>query len=159
MNALEKQMNGQISLAARIVRAYVSNNSIPSGELPGLIVSVNATLSGIASGKEVSEPEEDKAKPTPAQVRKSVGPEGIVSFIDGRIYKTLKRHLTTNRLTPDQYRERFGLPHDYPMVCASYSAKRSDLAKQNGLGSRGIRKDRSAAPAPARPQRAARKAA
>lgn len=163
MLASETQNDVRILLASRIVRAYVANNSIPAGELPSLIVSVDSTLAGIASGQTSPKPAEDVSKPTSAQVRKSIGQDGIVSFIDGRTYKTLKRHLSKNDLTPMQYRERFGLPNDYPMVCASYSARRSELAKQTGLGSYGIRKDQAvaqtSAKAPSKTQRAVRKAA
>ena len=73
-------------------------------------------------------------KPTPAQMRNSVAADGIISFIDGRTYKTLKRHLTTHGLTPQAYRERYGLPSEYPMVAPEYSARRSALARAIGLG-------------------------
>ena len=79
-------------------------------------------------------PHGDVEKPSPAQIRKSVRPDGIVSFIDGKTYKTLKRHLTSHGLDPRSYRERYGLPADYPMVAPSYAEKRSQLAKQIGLG-------------------------
>ncbi len=119
-----------------VVAAYVSNNSIPTTELPALIASVYEALNGIAAG--TSKPEvETVEKPSPAQVRKSIRPDGLVSFIDGKSYKTLKRHLTKHGLDPQSYRERYGLPADYPTTSANYSAQRSALAKSLGLGQPG----------------------
>ena len=129
-----------IDLAADIVSAYVSKNNVPVAELPNLIASVYASLSGL--GQPAATPVEDH-KVTPAQVRKSVTPDTITSFIDGKPYKSLKRHLTSNGLTPDEYRQKYGLPHDYPMVAANYAAQRSELAKSLGLGQ--IRRDRAEA--------------
>ncbi len=83
--------------------------------------------------------------PSPAEIRKSVRPDGLVSFLDGRSYKTLKRHLTAYVLTPERYRERFGLPADYPLVAAGYAAQRSALAKAIGLGVPGAQAARQAA--------------
>lgn len=120
-----------------IVSAYVSNNNVPVTELPALIASVYAALTGLRQGAgsdAAAEPE--VAKPTPAQIRKSIRPDALISFIDGKPYKTLKRHLTGHGLTPDSYRVQFGLPSDYPMVAPSYSAQRSALAKNLGLGNR-----------------------
>ena len=82
-------------------------------------------------------------KPTPAQIRKSVQHDGIVSFIDGKTYKTLKQHLTANGLSPESYRERYGLPADYPMTAPGYAAQRSALAKAIGLGQAGAMAQRS----------------
>lgn len=119
-----------------IVAAYVSNNSVPVSELPNLIQSVHSTISGLASGnvfgKAASTAEAER--PTAALIRKSVTHDALISFIDGKPYKTLKRHLTGHGLTPHTYRERYGLPSDYPMVCPAYSEKRSSLAKSLGLG-------------------------
>jgi predicted transcriptional regulator len=120
-----------IELAADIISAYVSRNNVPVTELPNLIASVHASLSGL--GQPAARPAEDH-KVTPAQIRKSVTPDAIISFIDGRPYKSLKRHLTSNGTTPDEYRQKYGLPRDYPMVAASYTARRSELAKSLGLG-------------------------
>ena len=78
--------------------------------------------------------EAEAGKPTPAQIRKSIRPDGLVSFIDGKSYKTIKRHLTGNGMTMEQYRERYGLPRDYTSVASSYSEARSALAKSAGLG-------------------------
>ncbi|MER2264506.1 MucR family transcriptional regulator [Methylobacterium oxalidis] len=119
-------------MTAAIVCAYVSNNTMPQGELPALIASVHTALSSL--GKPAGAAEEKFEKPTPAQIRKSITPDALISFIDGKPYKALKRHLTTQGLDPHSYRQRYGLPNDYPMVAASYAAQRSELAKATGLG-------------------------
>lgn len=132
-----------IAFAGDIVAAYVSNNPVPAAELPALIAKVHAALSGLAgAGPAAAEPEVDVERPTPGQIRKSIGDEGIVSFIDGKLYKTLKRHLTKHGLTPQSYRQRYGLPADYPMVAPGYAAQRSALAKEIGLGRPGAQADR-----------------
>ncbi|WP_066924744.1 MucR family transcriptional regulator [Methylobacterium sp. CCH5-D2] len=118
--------------AAGIVAAYVSNNHVQVGELPALIAATHAALVGLGQPTAPAEP--DVEKPSAAQIRKSVTDDGIVSFIDGKTYKTLKRHLTTNGLDPRAYRERYGLPANYPMVTATYAAQRSALARSIGLG-------------------------
>jgi predicted transcriptional regulator len=120
-----------IDLAADIVSAFVSNNSVPATELPALIASVHGALQNVASPAQAKVEE----KPTPAvPVKKSITPDGIISLIDGKPYKSLKRHITRHGMTPEQYRERYGLPRDYPMVAPAYAAKRSELAKASGLG-------------------------
>lgn len=124
-----------IELTAAIVTAYVQNNSIDAADLPKVIGSVHAALQGV--GKPVVEPAPEVAKPSTAQVRKSVSDAGLVSFIDGKTYQSLKRHLGTHDLTPDDYRERYGLAASYPMVAPAYAARRSELAKKIGLGSKG----------------------
>ncbi|WP_267427006.1 MucR family transcriptional regulator [Methylobacterium sp. GC_Met_2] len=126
-------------LAGEIVSAYVSNNPVPVAELPKLIQSVHSAILRLASGT-VSERAAEAERPTPAQIRKSVRDDGITSFIDGKTYKTLKRHLTANGLSPQSYRERYGLLADYPMVAPSYAAQRSALAKAIGLGVPGARR-------------------
>ena len=123
-----------VELAADIVSAYVSNNSVPVGELGNLLSSVHAALSGIAGGEAAAPKEEPIEKPSPAQIRKSITHDGLVSFVDGKTYKTLKRHLTGAGLDPASYRQRYGLPSDYPMTAPSYSEQRSALAKSLGLG-------------------------
>lgn len=132
---LEQQVNFS-ELAGEIVAAYVSNNSIPVTELPNLIRSVHDAVRGLASGvtPPVAAVQSQVEKPTPAQIRKSVQHDGIISFIDGKTYKTLKRHLTSHDLDPRSYRERYGLPSDYPMTAPSYAEQRSALAKAIGLG-------------------------
>jgi predicted transcriptional regulator len=129
-------------LAGEIVAAYVSNNPVPPSELPNLIQSVHSAVAGLASGvvSSTAVPADDVEKPTPAQIRKSVRDDGIVSFIDGKTYKTLKRHLTSHGLDPRSYRDRYGLPVDYPMTAPSYAAQRSQLAKAIGLGVPGARR-------------------
>ncbi|WP_336487046.1 MucR family transcriptional regulator [Methylobacterium nigriterrae] len=124
-----------IELTADIVSVYVSNNPVPVAELPALIGSVHAALNGLAQGtSQAAASEEQTEKATPSQIRKSVTPDALISFIDGKPYKTLKRHLTGHGLDPYSYRAQFGLPADYPMVAASYAAQRSELAKSIGLG-------------------------
>lgn len=123
-----------VDLAADIVSAYVSNNSVPIAELGALISNVHAALSGIAAGGTTAPAEEPIEKPTPAQIRKSVTHEGLISFVDGKSYKTLKRHLTGAGLDPVSYRQRYGLPKDYPMTAPSYSEQRSAMARSIGLG-------------------------
>jgi predicted transcriptional regulator len=125
-----------VELAAEIVAAYVKNNSVSPSELPKLLTSIHAALNGIATGHSPSAPEAEPAveKATPAQIRKSIAPDGLISFVDGKRYKTLKRHLGTHGLDPQAYRQRYGLPTDYPMVSPNYAKQRSDLAKNFGLG-------------------------
>src|SRR5215208_7149614 len=121
-----------IELAADIVSAYVSNNSVPTGELPGLISEVHTALMKVGVGA-IELPVE---APRPAvPVKKSVTPDYIVCLEDGKKFKSLKRHLRTQyNMTPEQYRERWGLPPDYPMVAPNYAQARSQLAKEMGLG-------------------------
>lgn len=128
-----------IEMTGEIVAAYVSHNHVAVGDLPGLIASVHTSLGNFGTAGAPSSTENSSEKPTAAQIRKSVQPQGIISFIDGKAYKTLKRHLTSHGLTPNSYRERYGLPADYPMVAAAYSEKRSSLAKSLGLGRPGER--------------------
>jgi predicted transcriptional regulator len=121
-----------IDLTADIVAAYVANNSVPVAELPTLLAGIHAALAGLGAPSASAEPAAEK--PTPAQIRKSVTPDALISFIDGKPYKTLKRHLTGNGLTIEEYRQRFGLPRDYPSTAANYSAMRAEFARSNGLG-------------------------
>ncbi|MFE1602116.1 MucR family transcriptional regulator [Methylobacterium sp. ID0610] len=135
-----------IEFTADIVSAYVSNNSVPATEVAGLIGSVHGSLTQLIAPPE---PEPEKLTP-PVPIKKTVTPDHIISLEDGKPYKTLKRHLAGRGLTPDQYRQKWGLPPDYPMVAANYAAQRSELAKTSGLGqSRRVRSAaRSAAPDP-----------
>ncbi|KQP36403.1 MucR family transcriptional regulator [Methylobacterium sp. Leaf104] len=130
----ELQTTDFVDLAADIVAAYVSNNPVRPTDLPDLIRSVHAALNGLVSGVAQTAEEIAPEKPTAAQIRKSVMPDGIISFLDGKSYKTLKRHLSSHGLDPHSYRQRYGLPADYPMVAPSYAAMRSELAKSIGLG-------------------------
>lgn len=126
-------MTEHADLTAQIVSAYVGNNAVPREALPDLIASVHTALARL-SAEPAPEPEAPVEKPSAAEIRKSITDTGIVSFIDGRPYKTLKRHLTAHGLDPRGYRERYGLPADYPMVAPAYAAQRSSLAKRIGLG-------------------------
>ena len=133
-------------ITAELVAAYVSNNSVPAAELPALIVQVHGALAGLVSGTLTAETgataQAEIDRPSAAQIRKSVRPDGIVSFIDGKTYKTLKRHLTSHGLDPRAYRDRYGLPTDYPMVAPAYAEQRSALAKAIGLGQPGAMAER-----------------
>src|SRR3954465_8030254 len=121
-----------LGLTAQIVSAHVSNNSVSPDALPSLIQEVYKTLAGV--GKEPAQPD----KPQPAvPVKKSVFPDHIVCLEDGKKLKMLKRHLkTAYNMTPEQYRDRWGLPPDYPMVAPNYAKHRSSLAKKIGLGTK-----------------------
>ncbi len=151
-----------IELSADIVSAYVSNNSVPAADLPLLLQSVYAALTQTVQGQK----EEPKAELVPAvSVRKSVTPDAIICLEDGKSFKSLKRHLrTTYDMTPEQYRAKWNLPSDYPMVAPNYAKARSELARTMGLGQQ---RRKSKAPvetaandaAPTKPKRAAAKAA
>jgi len=121
-----------IELTAEIVSAYLSHNTVPAGDIPGLINQVHAALSRVTgnSGEAPVEP----LKPA-ISVKKSITLEYIVCLEDGKKFKSLKRHLRTQyNMTPEQYRDKWNLPVDYPMVEPNYAAARSQLAKQMGLG-------------------------
>jgi predicted transcriptional regulator len=120
-----------IALTAEIVSAYVGNNAVAVSEIPSLINQVHAALTRVCGGSEVAP---DPLKPA-VPPKRSVTPEYIVCLEDGKKFKSLKRHLRTQyKMTPEQYREKWGLSPDYPMVAPNYAAARSDLAKQMGLG-------------------------
>jgi len=120
-----------VELTAEVIAAYVTKNSISVSDLPSLISSVHAAITGLTAPAAAPEAE----KPVPAvPIKKSVTPDYLLSLEDGRRYKSLKRHLTGRGLTPAEYRAKWGLPHDYPMVAANYAAQRSELAKAIGLG-------------------------
>jgi predicted transcriptional regulator len=124
--------NNYIELAADIVSAYVSNNSVPASDLPALINEVHSALLRVTSGQVVAVPETPKPAVSP---KKSITNEHIVCLEDGRKFKSLKRHLRTQyNMSPDEYREKWNLPPDYPMVAPNYAKARSNLAKQMGLG-------------------------
>jgi predicted transcriptional regulator len=121
-----------IELTANIVSAYVSNHSVPSADIPALIGQVHSALK-LVSGGPAAAPAEPLKPAVP--VKRSINSDYIVCLEDGLKFKSLKRHLRTRyKMTPDQYREKWALPPDYPMVAPNYAAARSQLAKQMGLG-------------------------
>jgi predicted transcriptional regulator len=121
-----------LRMAVDVVAAYVSKNPLPAGQIPEVIHIVYGSLSSLENGQ----PEAKAEIPKPAvPVKKSVTPEYIICLEDGKKLKMLKRHLrTTYSMTPDEYRTKWGLPPDYPMVAPNYAAQRSDFAKKIGLG-------------------------
>ncbi len=123
-----------VELTAEIISAYVSNNNVVPADLPAIIGDVHEALSKAA--QRIGTTEREELRPAIA-VKKSVTPDFIVCLEDGKKFKSLKRHLRTHyNLSPEEYREKWGLPHDYPMVAPNYAAARSQLAKQMGLGTR-----------------------
>jgi predicted transcriptional regulator len=127
-----------IDLTASIVSAYVSNNPTPASELPALINQIHAALQRVSAGR--PETTSEPAKPA-VSVKKSMTAEYLVCLEDGKHFKSLKRHLRTQyNMTPEQYRDKWGLPSDYPMVAPNYAVARSQLAKKMGLGQQRRRK-------------------
>jgi predicted transcriptional regulator len=123
-----------VELTAEIISAYVSNNTVVATDLPAIISDVHDALS--KATQRMGPVEREELRPA-VTVKKSVTPEYIVCLEDGKKFKSLKRHLRTHyNLSPEEYREKWGLPHDYPMVAPNYAAARSQLAKQMGLGTR-----------------------
>ncbi len=121
-----------IELTADVISAYVSNNPVPVSELPSLIARVHQSLAGLSNGQATIS--EEKLAPA-VPIKKSVTPDYIVCLDDGKKFKSLKRHLaTTFGMTPEEYRSKWDLPADYPMVAPSCAAARSELAKKMGLG-------------------------
>ena len=124
-----------IEMTADIVSAYVGNNSVSTADLPALIQSVHRALAGISGGPEVVEP---APKEPAVPLKKSITPDFLICLEDGRKFKSLKRHLRTKyNMSPDEYRAKWSLPKDYPMVAPNYAKARSDLAKSMGLGQGG----------------------
>ena len=122
-----------IEITAEIVSSFVSNNSLPRGELTAVIGAVNAAVKRLAKGVEIAPVVIDA--PTPAvSVRRSVSPDYLICLDDGKRFKSLRRHLATLGMTPEQYRAKWDLPSTYPMVAPNYAAQRSALAKNIGLG-------------------------
>lgn len=137
-----REQNNVVALAAQVVTAYVAGNHVQAAELARLLNHVHATLKGLGSSR--TEPAEERRALSPTEIRRSITPEGLTSFEDGKTYKTLRRHLTRNGLTPEAYRTKWGLPADYPVTAPAYSAHRSQLARGLGLG-----RPRLSAPEPA----------
>ena len=133
----EDNKDALLTLTADIVAAHVSNNSVALNDLPQLITNVHAALANLGPAGPAPE-----ARPEPnVSIRASVKPDYIVCLEDGKRMKMLKRHLTTDhQMTPDQYRQKWGLNSDYPMVAPNYSEARRTLAKSIGLGSKGRKK-------------------
>jgi predicted transcriptional regulator len=127
-----------IDLTANIVSAYLSNNPTPASEIPALISQVHAALQRVSTGR--TEAPQEPVKPA-VSIKKSVAPDYLVCLEDGKRFKSLKRHLRTQyNMTPEQYRDKWGLPADYPMVAPNYAVERSQLAKKMGLGQQPRRK-------------------
>jgi predicted transcriptional regulator len=127
------ESNNHVELAAEIVSAYVSNNSVPASELAALLSDIHAAIVRVSTGAAIVPPPE-AAKPA-VPPKKSITNDFIVCLEDGRKFKSLKRHLRTQyNMSPEQYREKWSLPSDYPMVAPAYAKARSALAKQMGLG-------------------------
>ncbi|MEN3226260.1 MucR family transcriptional regulator [Methylorubrum rhodesianum] len=122
-----------VAHTVQVVSSYVVNNAVPVADLATLVRIVHAAFDG-ADAPETDAGRTEAPAPTRAQIRRSVGADGLISFIDGRTYQTHKRHLGAHGSTPAAYRECYGLPIDYPMVSPGYAARRSALAKQFGLG-------------------------
>jgi len=121
-----------LKLASEIVAAYVSNNPIPVSEVPAMIRSVHGTLGGLVSAPQGEAPTAQKPA---VPIKRSVNPDYIVCLEDGKKLKMLKRYLRSNyNMTPEEYRAKWGLPADYPMVAPNYAAQRSEFAKKIGLG-------------------------
>ncbi len=132
---MDVDQNASLEQAAAIIIAYVSNNQVGAAELPSLIASVRAALENPAGGAAAA------AEPAPVElipavsIKKSITPDYLISLEDGKKFKSLKRYLATSHgMTPDDYRKKWGLPDDYPMVAPNYAAARSALAKSMGLG-------------------------
>ena len=121
-----------IGLTAEIVSAYVSNNPVASADIPALIGQIHSALLRVSTGE--AQPSTDPLKPA-VSIKKSINPDFIICLEDGKKFKSLKRHLRTQyNMTPEQYRDKWSLAADYPMVAPNYAAARSQLAKQMGLG-------------------------
>lgn len=118
----------RMALVANLVSAYISYNRLPVSEIPALIKSVHDRLD------ELARPAAPGRLVSPVPIKQTVTRDYIVSLEDGRQYKSLKRHLATRGFTPEEYRRKWGLPLDYPMIAANYSAQRSEVAKTIGLG-------------------------
>lgn len=130
----EQDTGGLVELTADIVSAYVSNNAVVGSDLPTLINDTFDALNKVSA--KASQPAHEELKPV-VPVKKSITPDYIICLEDGKKFKSLKRHLRTHYgLSPEEYREKWNLPYDYPMVAPNYAAARSALAKKMGLGKR-----------------------
>jgi predicted transcriptional regulator len=146
MPPLAESSDNLKELVADVSAAYFSNTHVAIADIPVVIQQIATSLAAVGEAAPVAEAEsaseaEAAAAPrmTPAQIRKTITPDAIISLEDGKRYKTLRRHLTVRGLTPDEYKAKWGLPKDYPLVSANYSAARSAMAKTIGLGQLGKR--------------------
>lgn len=139
---MSEESSTALALSADIVSSFVANNSVSANDLPGLIQTIYKTISEISTGA----PVETAPTQAPAvSIRKSVGTDFIICLEDGRKFKSLKRHLRSKfNLSPEEYRAKWGLPKDYPMVSPAYAASRSAIAKASGLGQGGRQADKPA---------------
>ncbi|GJE39449.1 MucR family transcriptional regulator [Methylobacterium persicinum] len=118
-----------VELATRILTAYVARNRVPASNLPELLTEIHQAIDHLATPRQPT-----LQRPSAAQITASIRPDAITSFEDGKPYKALRRHLTLRGLTPETYRAKWGLPVDYPMVCATYSARRSEISREISIG-------------------------
>jgi predicted transcriptional regulator len=128
-----------LEMAAEVVAAFVSNNRLPKGELPAFIKIIHEALTGLSVGVVENVAPKEEPKQPAVSIRKSITPEYLICLEDGKKFKSLKRHLRMHGLTPDQYRVKWKLPADYPVVAPNYAATRSALAKAIGLGQLGAK--------------------
>lgn len=130
----EDQQTDLTELTVELLSAFVSNNNVRSEDLPGLISSTHAALVGLGSAAREEAPAQPEHTPAVTARKSLASRDHIISMIDGKPYRSLKRHLGTHGLTPEQYRERYNLPSTYPMVAPGYSEQRREVAKRLGLG-------------------------
>jgi predicted transcriptional regulator len=159
MTASETEPSRSTTLAAEVVAAFVANNSLPIGELPALIHAVRGALENLDKAPLDTTPSVVKREP-PVSIRKSITPEFIICLEDGKSFRSLRRHLRTLGMSPEEYRAKWGLPADYPMVAPNYAAQRSEMAKTIGLGqlrAKAASRPKAAAAAPAKRGRPAKK--
>ena len=123
--------SNSLELAAEVVAAYVSNNPLPKGDLPDLVLAVHSSIQIL--GKEPARPQAEEKLPA-VPIRRSITPDYLICLEDGKRFKSLRRHLRQHGLTPEQYREKWKLASDYPTVAPNYAAQRSAMAKKIGLG-------------------------
>lgn len=139
---MSENNEGMLRLSAMVVAAYVQHNNLPQADIPALIASTHAALTGLGKEQQLVE---EKVSPA-VSIRKSITPDWLICLEDGKKFKSLKRHLrTAYEMAPEQYRTKWGLPHDYPMVAPNYAEARSALAKNAGLGRQ---RKKAAEPAP-----------
>jgi predicted transcriptional regulator len=139
---MQQQDESVRELVAEVAAAYFQNSHVAITEIPQVISQIAASLSAVPTSGEQVETADTREEETPrltrSQIRRSIRPNALISFEDGRPYRTLTRHLAARGLTPQTYREKWGLPPDYPMVAAEYSAERAQMARKLGLGQRGL---------------------